>query len=368
MKAIFNDQNKYNKFIILLLVFLGFAINILLPYKSIKIDSELNFSTLFSAQNKIPTQTIDTDYEQIIRTDYFDKHNLFIENFSIFVDLAGSNVGYLFFIVLKLFCLYLIFKYLSLYTKDNKMTLIGIVLILNSAPFILISNNYLLDLVSITIYIFYLLQKIKFNNTKSENVDEFNNGYKNIVVFSLKSTILFSILIYINPLNLILIPFFLISTNIKNQKYFIIFGFCFTTFWIIISQFFGYSLISTFEILPKLLFLKLPNTFLLKNYLGILVFTLVFYYLILKNKWKSEIFGNKNIEFYLILILLFILPFISQYYVSLYIYLLLLMVILPNISKIIYYVFSSEVENQNAVINFLIFYYLINLYLVSNFH
>lgn len=368
MKAILSDQNKYNKFILLLLVILGLAINILLPYKSITIDSELNFSTLLSNQNQTKPLFSESEFEQIIKTDYFDKHNLFIENFAIFVNLEGSNVGYLFFVIFKLLFLYLLFKYISSYTKDKKVTIIGLILILNSSPLILITNNYLLDLVSLIIYVYFILQKVKFNHSKIEQSEELQNNNKDIIIFAIKSTILFSILIYINPLNIILIPFFLISTNINNQKYFISFVILMLTFWSLNYLLFDYSIISTFELLPKMLFLEIPNIFILKNYLGILVFTLVFYYLIFKNKWKSEIFGNKNIEFYLIFILLFILPFISQYYVSLYIYVLAIMVILPNISKIIYYVYSSEPENQSAVINFMIFYYLINLYLVSNFH
>lgn len=372
MKTIFKDPNTYNRFIILLLVLLGITINVLLPYKLIKIDSEFNFTTLFFAQNEVISQDNKTELEQIIKTEYFDKHKLFLENFSIFLNLAGSNVGFLFFLLFKFLSLYLVFKYIFINsndsnTKDNKVTLIGIIIILNSAPFILISSNYLLDIISITLFLYYLIQKNKFNS-KINTIENFDKGYKNVIIFSLKSTILFSILIYINPVNLVLIPFFFISSNIKNQKHLFIFGFSLLILWIVIFQLFGYSLLYTFDILPKLLSLKFPNTFILKNYLGILVFTLVFFYLLIKHKWKSEIFGNKNIEFYLIFVLLFILPLISQYFVSLYIYLLLFMIILSNILNVISYVFSSEIENQNVIINFLIFYFIINLYLVSNFY
>ena len=172
---------------------------------------------------------------------------------------------------------------------------------------------------------------------------------------------------YINPINIIFLPIVAISGNKLNRKYSISYLISFILLNLIFYSVYEYNLIKSLDLIFETNYLTIPNLFILKNYLGLLVFIFLFYYLMIFKKWKSGISGMINFEVYYSLLLLILLTFNSNYFLNMYIFTMLFIIIIPYISNVLTYYKNSDSENNKAILNFFVLYFLINLYLVSNF-
>lgn len=366
------DLTKYSKQIVLVLISLGIVLNTYLTYKNIVISNSFRFSALLDDRyitDSNGVQLEDEAFKEIIKNHFFQQHHFIIDLLVEFVSLSGTNVAFVMFLILKIVFLYLLIKYLTKSLKDNKIIINAVFILFVTSAFNLATVNYLLDIISFIFLAFILIRKFKQFQVSEQNS---NNNITSLIDKSLSNGILCGILLfifnYVNPVNIIFAPFFVFNTIKFNFKYTISF---LVSFVLINLTFFltsDYNIIAAFKFITLTNQFKIINIFLLKNYLGLLVFILLFYYLIYFKKWKSGVVGLLNFEVYYGLFLFFALMFLGNYYLTMYIFTVLLIIIVPYIANVITFYKLSDSENNAAITNFYIAYFLINIYLISNFY
>ncbi len=366
------DLNKYSKHIILTIIGLSVLLGLGLAYRNIVLDNSFRFSALLDDRyifNTNGESFSDSEIKEIIETKYFNNHTLIVGILVEFVSLSGTNIAFLIFLTLKITFIFLIFKFFKRYINENKSTLNGILLLFASSSFFISTSNYLLDIFSFIIFGIMLLYKAKSFNTII-NADS-NSNYGNLIHYNIFNGLINGFLAfvfsYINPINIVLVPLFGNSGNMLKKKYTLTYFITFILLNLIFYSVYDYNLIKSFDFIIETNHFDVPNLFILKNYLGLLVFMFLFYYLMIFKKWKSGISGLINFEIYYSLLIFIILTFNSNYFLNMYIFTMLFVVITPYISNVLTYYKNSDSENNKAILNFFVLYFLINLYLVSNF-
>lgn len=374
------DLTKYSKHIVLVLISLGILLNTYLTYKNIVLNNSFRFSALLDDRyitDSNGVQLEDEVFKEIIENHFFQQHHFLVDLLVEFVSLSGTNIAFVLFLILKIAFLYLLIKYLTKSLKDNKIIINAIFILFVTSAFNIATVNYLLDIISFIFLAFILIRKYKQFQVSEHSlslsvISASQSNSTSLIDKSISNGIIIGNLLfifnYLNPINLIFTPFFVFNSNKLNLKYTLSFLSSFILINIIIFFTTDYNILSALKFITLTNQFKIVNIFLLKNYLGLLIFILLFYYLIYFKKWKSGVVGLINFEVSYGLFLFFALLFLGNYYLTMYVFTVLLILILPHIANVITYYKLSDAENNAAITNFYIAYFLINLYLISNFY